>query len=133
MALLKLDTYRMKTRLHALYELATLDQEDIDAFMSSYILFEGDWSKQNGKREEHIVDYYRFSLDFDLIQAIGGFNAGGQTLATSFDIDYADGLGGPDTVVAVFDEQTGELLLVSRDSNIADDQRAAGSGAGQPR
>jgi sterol 24-C-methyltransferase len=54
-----IDTYRLKTRLQALAKLATLDSEDVDAFMASYILFEGDWSNKNGKREQHIVDYYR--------------------------------------------------------------------------
>lgn len=54
------ETYRLTmTRLRAFYRLATMSQRDIDAFMNSYILFDGDWSKQNGKKEDHIVDYYR--------------------------------------------------------------------------
>jgi VCBS repeat-containing protein len=75
------------------------------------------------------VDLYRFSVDFDLIQAISGFNAGGKTFPAVFDIDYADALSRPDTTVALFDEATGELLLISRDSNVIDDQPAAGQGA----
>ncbi len=75
------------------------------------------------------VDYYRFSVDFDLIQAIGGFNSGDKTFPTIFDIDYADGLSRPDTTIAVFDEATGELVLVSRDSNVDDDQPGLGQGA----
>jgi sterol 24-C-methyltransferase len=58
MGILGIDTYRLKTRATALYRLYTLDQREIDAFMDSYRLFEGDWSNQNGKREEQIIDYY---------------------------------------------------------------------------
>src|SRR5215468_7264235 len=50
---------RARTRLRALHALYTLSQEDIDRFMDSYALFDGDWSNQNGKREAQIVDYYR--------------------------------------------------------------------------
>lgn len=74
------------------------------------------------------VDFYRFSIDFDLVQAIAGFNGGGGSLATVFDIDYADGISRPDTTLALFDEATGELLLVSRDSNVDDDQAIGGPG-----
>ena len=74
------------------------------------------------------VDWYSFQLDYDLIQAIGGFNTGGKTFATIFDIDYADGLSRPDTVLSVFDAN-GNLILVSRDSNVEDDQPGAGQGA----
>ena len=58
MALLGIDTYRLKTRASALRSLYTLEEREIDAFMDSYRLFEGDWSHQNGKREEQIIDYY---------------------------------------------------------------------------
>jgi len=51
--------YRSWTRLHAFYSLAVLDYKDCQRFLSSYILFEGDWSNDNGKSEDHIVDYYR--------------------------------------------------------------------------
>ena len=74
------------------------------------------------------VDWYEFSLAYDLIQAIGGVNAGGKTWSTIFDIDYADGLSRPDTTISVFDAN-GNLILVSRDSNIDDDQPGAGQGA----
>ena len=73
------------------------------------------------------VDWYSFEVDYDLIQAIAGFNAGGKTFATIFDIDYADGLARVDTVLSVFDT-AGNLILVSRDSNIEDDQPGAGKG-----
>ena len=51
--------YRTWTRLHALYSLATLDYDDCRRFLDSYILFDGDWTNNNGKTENHIVDYYR--------------------------------------------------------------------------
>ncbi len=74
------------------------------------------------------VDWYTFTLDYDFIQAIGGVNGGGKTWSTIFDIDYADGLSRPDTTISVFDA-TGNLVLVSRDSNIDDDQPGDGQGA----
>lgn len=54
----QIDFYRLKTRLAALYSLYTLDQREIDAFLDSYRLFDGDWSNPNGKHEGQIVDYY---------------------------------------------------------------------------
>jgi hypothetical protein len=74
------------------------------------------------------VDWYSFELGYEMIQAIGGVNAGGKTFATIFDIDYADGLTRADTILSVFDSQ-GRLIMVSRDSNIEDDQPAPGQGA----
>ncbi|MHB0959585.1 MAG: tandem-95 repeat protein [Pirellulaceae bacterium] len=74
------------------------------------------------------VDWYAFTLDYDLIQAIGGVNGGGKTWSTIFDIDYADGLSRPDTTISVFDA-AGKLVLVSRDSNIDDDLPGDGQGA----
>ena len=56
--MLGVDLYRLKTRANALRRLYTLDQREIDAFMDSYLLFDGDWSHDNGKREEQIIDYY---------------------------------------------------------------------------
>jgi len=53
-----IDFHRLKIRANALRRLYTLDQREIDAFMGSYLLFDGDWSNENGKREEQIVDYY---------------------------------------------------------------------------
>ncbi len=74
------------------------------------------------------VDWYSFEISYEFIQSIGGVNSGDKTFATIFDIDYADGLGRPDTVLSVFDS-AGTLLLVSLDSNIEDDQPATGQGA----
>jgi sterol 24-C-methyltransferase len=55
----KLRIYRATTMLRALLKLSRLEARDVDAFLDSYILFDGDWSKENGKSESHIVDYYR--------------------------------------------------------------------------
>ncbi len=76
---------------------------------------------------ENDVDWYKFSLDYDLIQAIGGFSDGFKTWSTIFDLDYADGLSRADAVISVYDS-TGNLILVSRDSNVEDDQPGAGTG-----
>jgi VCBS repeat-containing protein len=77
---------------------------------------------------ESDVDWYKFTLDYEYLQAIGGVNGGGKTWSTIFDIDYADGLSRPDTTITVYDA-AGNLILVSRDSNIEDDQPEVGQGA----
>jgi VCBS repeat-containing protein len=73
------------------------------------------------------IDWYSFTIDYDLIQAVGGRSDGARTWATIFDIDYADGLARADTVLSVFDA-AGNLILVSRDSNIQDDRSGGGQG-----
>ena len=67
------------------------------------------------------VDWYTFEMGYDLIQVIGGRSDGGKTFGAIFDIDYADGLSRGDTTLSIFDDQ-GRLILVSRDSDIQDDQ-----------
>ncbi|WP_339733694.1 Calx-beta domain-containing protein [uncultured Gimesia sp.] len=67
------------------------------------------------------VDWYTFEMGYDLIQVIAGRSDGGKTFSTIFDIDYADGLTRADTTLSIFDDQ-GRLILVSRDSDIEDDQ-----------
>ncbi|HUE72938.1 MAG TPA: GEVED domain-containing protein [Pirellulaceae bacterium] len=75
------------------------------------------------------VDWYQFELNYDLIQAIGGFSDGGfKTFATMLDIDYGDGITRPDTTISLFDED-GNLIFVGRDSDIDEDQPAPGHGA----
>ena len=49
------------------------------------------------------VDFYQFDLNVDLIQVIGGSSDGGKTWSTIFDLDYADGISRPDTIISVFD------------------------------
>ncbi len=73
------------------------------------------------------VDFFTFEVDYQFIQAIAGVNNGGKSWATIFDIDYADGLSRPDTILSVYDE-TGNLLFVSRDSDVVNDQPAPGAG-----
>jgi hypothetical protein len=73
------------------------------------------------------VDFYQFQLGYEEVQSIGGVNDGGKAWSNIFDIDWADGLSRPDTTIAVYDS-TGSLILVSRDSNIEDDQAGAGQG-----
>lgn len=72
------------------------------------------------------VDWYQFSLTYEDIQSISGHNDGSKTWATVFDIDYADGFRG-DLTLSVFDE-SGRLIYVGRDSNVADDQPGPGQG-----
>jgi len=67
------------------------------------------------------VDWYTFEMGFDLIQVIEGRSDGGNTFSAIFDIDYADGLSRADTTISVFNDQ-GQLILISRDSDIEDDQ-----------
>ena len=49
------------------------------------------------------------------------FDSENRFITTTFDIDYADGLGRPNTSLALFDS-FGRLVAHSRDSNIADDR-----------
>jgi hypothetical protein len=72
-------------------------------------------------------DFYRFQIDYQKIQEIAGLSDGGKTWATIIDIDWADGLPRPDTTIAVY-TNTGELVYIGRESNVADDQAAPGQG-----
>ncbi|MBI2480478.1 MAG: hypothetical protein HYV60_18180, partial [Planctomycetia bacterium] len=67
------------------------------------------------------VDFFQFGVNYDRIQSIAGVNSGGKSFSTIFDVDYADGLARPDSLLSVFDSN-GRLVLIGRDSNIADDQ-----------
>ena len=58
---------------------------------------------------------------------MAAWNDADRTWSTIFDIDYADGLSRADTTISVYDE-SGNLVLIARDSNIEDDQPAAGQG-----
>ena len=78
------------------------------------------------------VDWYRFEVDQEYIQRLSSVNAGGKTWSTVFDIDYADGIGRADTVLAVY-RQNGssvELVYLGQESNIEDDQPGTELGAG---
>ncbi|MFN0053608.1 MAG: nidogen-like domain-containing protein, partial [Planctomycetales bacterium] len=75
------------------------------------------------------VDWYKFDLNYDLIQSIGGVNGADKTWSTIFDIDYADGIARGDLTLAVYDK-TGRLVMMGRDSNVVDDQPGALQGNG---
>jgi hypothetical protein len=75
------------------------------------------------------TDWYKFNLNFNLIQVISGGSDSAKTLSTIFDIDYADGLSRADTTMSVYDS-TGKLILVNRDSNVTSDQPGPNQGNG---
>ena len=63
------------------------------------------------------VDFYTLDIAYDSVQSQG------TGVAAMLDVDYADGLARANTTVSVFDS-AGNLILVGRDSNIADDRPA---------
>ncbi|HEY2252854.1 MAG TPA: hypothetical protein VGH74_17405, partial [Planctomycetaceae bacterium] len=63
------------------------------------------------------VDWYKFTLQYNLIESIASANSGDKTFSTIFDVNFAAGLARPDTTISVYDS-TGTLILVSRDSNV---------------
>ena len=67
------------------------------------------------------VDWYKFNLNYNLVQSIQGVNAANKIFSTIFQVGYADGLTRPDTTISVFDS-TGTLILSGRNSNVADQQ-----------
>ena len=69
------------------------------------------------------VDWYRLDVNYTELET-NVLN----TVGTTFDIDYADGLARANTVLSVYDS-TGRLILVSRDSNIAEDRPQPLSGS----
>lgn len=76
------------------------------------------------------VDVYSLRVQRDSIQEIGQLGNANH-LATTFDIDYADGLGRADTSLWVYRIVNGApvLILVGTDSNIADDRAAPNQGS----
>ena len=65
------------------------------------------------------IDFYEMQVAF---QATTGSMF--QHAPTVFDVDYASGLSRPDTIISVFDS-FGRLLLIGRESNVADDRSGA--------
>ncbi|MCA9155854.1 MAG: PPC domain-containing protein, partial [Planctomycetales bacterium] len=63
------------------------------------------------------IDFYEVSLDYVNLDAQSPVSHGSMV----FDVDYADSLVRPNSSVYVFDS-SGQLLLVGRDSNIAEDR-----------
>ncbi|MEO8493503.1 MAG: choice-of-anchor L domain-containing protein, partial [Planctomycetota bacterium] len=62
------------------------------------------------------VDFYSFDVRYEEISEQSVHHA-----TAVFDLDYADGLNRPDTTLSVFDSN-GRLVLIGRDSNIAEDR-----------
>ncbi len=71
------------------------------------------------------VDFYRVIVQYDRTQP----SPPNPFLSAIFDIDFADGLGRPNTVLSVFDSD-GVLILTSDGSNVADDRTPPLSGSG---
>lgn len=71
------------------------------------------------------VDWYAFTIDYTAIRP----TALRKYFATVFDVDYADGIGRPDTSIYVFDAN-GRLILSGLGSNLVDDQSAGLADAG---
>ncbi len=62
------------------------------------------------------VDWYKFNVNYDLVQSFAGVNDNSQTFAAIMKISYASGLARPDATISLFDS-TGKLIFVARDSN----------------
>lgn len=65
------------------------------------------------------VDFYRFTIDYDSIQQIGGVT-GDSVLSTIFDLDYGDRVVNGDMALWLFDA-AGTLVMRNVNSNISDD------------
>lgn len=66
------------------------------------------------------VDWFRFDLTREYLQSIPGFSADSLFASLILDLDYMGGTRG-NAQIAVFDS-AGQLVLVSTDSNVSDDQ-----------
>ncbi len=74
------------------------------------------------------VDFYQFEVNYTHTQQIGGVSLKAPQVPVVFDLDYADGVARADMTMAIYDSQ-GRLILIGRDSNIADDQPGPVSGS----
>jgi len=72
------------------------------------------------------VDWYRFEVRYDAIR--GEDTLDPRHAAVVFDVDYADGFARANTNLWVFDDQ-GQMVLVGRDSNVAEDRPIGGNSA----
>ncbi len=66
------------------------------------------------------VDWYKFELNYQLVQSIAGNNAE-LTWPAVFKVSYAEGLVGPETTLALYDSN-GNLLMIGRNSDVADNE-----------
>ncbi len=71
------------------------------------------------------VDWYTFTIDYTAIRP----SELRRYFSTVFDMDYADGVGRPDTSIYVFDSAN-RLILGGLSSNLVDDQATGLSGSG---
>ncbi|MCA9173617.1 MAG: pre-peptidase C-terminal domain-containing protein [Planctomycetales bacterium] len=69
------------------------------------------------------VDMYEFQLNYEDVQP----GTAGGLVPVVIDIDYADGLGRPNTTISIFDA-AGALVATTRDGNIGGDLPRAGKG-----
>ncbi|MCP4173352.1 MAG: hypothetical protein GY758_21555, partial [Fuerstiella sp.] len=67
------------------------------------------------------IDFYKFEVNYESTQQIDGVALVGPHVPVTFDLDYSDGFGRGDLTMAVYDSG-GSLILIGRDSNIADDR-----------
>ncbi len=65
------------------------------------------------------VHWYKFNMNYAQFQQIGGHSDGLKTFAAMLQVNFADGLGRPDTTISLYD-QFGTLLMIARDGEIAD-------------
>ncbi|MEM7475538.1 MAG: GEVED domain-containing protein [Planctomycetota bacterium] len=95
----------------------------------------GEIEKQNDFTRSQNVDWYEFEVSYEDLQSPGG---GG---FVTFDVDYADGFGRPNTSLWVYEypdhpldgvagDREFQLVYVGRDSDIADDQVREGQNLG---
>ena len=76
------------------------------------------------------VDWYSFTVDYQNdIERIPGVTTPGSMYPVIMDVNYADGMARPDTVLWIFDD-TGTLILSGDVSNIIDDNATALQGTG---
>jgi len=62
------------------------------------------------------ADWYRFNVNFEQVQAFGDIQT---YFAAMLQINFADGLGRPDTTLSLYDA-SGTLIMIARDGEIAD-------------
>ncbi|MEO2018287.1 MAG: hypothetical protein ABGZ53_28375, partial [Fuerstiella sp.] len=74
---------------------------------------------------EDDVDFYSFTLEYDPTTIPAHTTA---HVPVTFDLDFADGFTRANTTIAIFDSQS-RLILIGRDSNIADDQTGIDNGS----
>ncbi len=72
------------------------------------------------------VDWYQFTVNYNLVQLLQGSTPADRTFAAMFDVDYASGLQRADTTISVYNS-SGTLIYVGRNSDVADDQQPPNS------